>query len=348
MKKLKLLLATLLLISSASLFVSCETDIDVTAEWKDITIVYGLLSQNDSVHYLKINKAFLGDGNSIEYAKESDSLSYFGNLDVTITEVSEDGATRTFHFDTVTVQKEPGLFAERQLVYKSVFDMPADLTDNNNSNDKTYEYKLLIVNKVTGKEIKSETILVKDFSIQTPRTGQPTIDYLIDNPAQVKWKSAENARRYDVYIRFWFEEVFNTTDTIDRYIDWNLGSIKSNTLNGGEELIIQYKPTAIYDIGNSLIPYTDAQKENSVTSRLTNIVEYTIVASGDELSTYIDVNGPTSGIIQDRPEYTNIDNGLGLFSARFVKKSPIMVGTQTEEQFIARRPNLKFVDKIGN
>lgn len=348
MKKIKLLLAALFAIFSVSLIVSCETDIDVTSEWKDITIVYGLISQNDSVHYLKINKAFLGDGNSIEYAREEDSLSYFGNLDVTITEVSENGATRTFHFDTVTVQKEPGVFAEKQLIYRSEFVMPSDLTDNNISNDKTYEYKLLIVNKITGKEIRSETILVKDFNISTPRTGQPTIDYLIDNQMQVKWKSAENARRYDVYIRFWFDEVFNTTDTISRYIDWNLGSIKSNTLSGGEDLIIQYRPTAIYDISNSLIPYSDPAKENSVTSRLTDKVVYTIVASGDELSTYIDVNGPSSGIIQDRPEYTNIDNGLGLFSARFIKRSSIMVGTQTEEQFIARKPNLKFVDKIGN
>jgi hypothetical protein len=219
MKKLKLSLAALLLSIAATFFVSCETDIDVTSEWKDITIVYGLLSQNDSVHYLKINKAFLGDGNSIEYAREADSLSYFGNLDVTVTEVSENGATRTFHFDTVTVQKEAGVFAEKQLVYRSEFLMPSDLTDNNISNDKTYEYKLLIVNKLTGKEIKSETILVKDFNISTPRTGQPTIDYLVDNQMQVKWKSAENARRYDVYIRFWFDEVFNTTDTISRYIN---------------------------------------------------------------------------------------------------------------------------------
>ena len=45
-------------------FVSCETDIDVNAEPTDITIVYGLLNPNDTTHYLKINKAFIGEGSA--------------------------------------------------------------------------------------------------------------------------------------------------------------------------------------------------------------------------------------------------------------------------------------------
>ena len=80
MKRLKLSLVTLIIISTATIFTSCETDIDVTAEWKDITVAYGILNQNDTAHYLKINKAFLGDGNSLVYAQNADSSSYFCNL----------------------------------------------------------------------------------------------------------------------------------------------------------------------------------------------------------------------------------------------------------------------------
>ena len=36
-----------------------------------------------------------------------------------------------------------------------------------------------------------------------------------------------------------------------------------------------------------------------------------------ELKTYIDVNKPFSGIVQERPTYKNINNGIGLFSSRF-------------------------------
>jgi hypothetical protein len=50
-------LVLLLLIPLA--FTSCETDFELNAEWKDITIVYGILNQNDTAHYIRIQKAFL-------------------------------------------------------------------------------------------------------------------------------------------------------------------------------------------------------------------------------------------------------------------------------------------------
>jgi len=37
----------------------------------------------------------------------------------------------------------------------------------------------------------------------------------------------------------------------------------------------------------------------------------------DDLQTYINVNKPFSGIVQERPVFSNIENGVGLFSSRF-------------------------------
>ena len=37
----------------------------------------------------------------------------------------------------------------------------------------------------------------------------------------------------------------------------------------------------------------------------------------EDLNTYIQVNEPLSTINQQRPQFTNIQNGLGLFSSRF-------------------------------
>ena len=36
-----------------------------------------------------------------------------------------------------------------------------------------------------------------------------------------------------------------------------------------------------------------------------------------DLETYINVNQPITGIVQERPSFTNINNGLGLFSSRY-------------------------------
>jgi len=65
------LLLFLLLILSA-----CNDDFPINSEWKDITIVYGLLNASDTVQYIKINKAFLGEGDVYAMAREADSIQY--------------------------------------------------------------------------------------------------------------------------------------------------------------------------------------------------------------------------------------------------------------------------------
>ena len=59
---MKYILQILLLLSFIT---ACETDFDVNAPYQDITIVYGILDIDDSISYVKINKAFLGEGDAI-------------------------------------------------------------------------------------------------------------------------------------------------------------------------------------------------------------------------------------------------------------------------------------------
>jgi hypothetical protein len=319
----------------------CETDIDVTAEWKDITIAYGLISQNDSVHYIKVNKAFLGEGNAYTYAQIADSSSYGDNISVTIIEKANNGSTRSFNCDTTYIfNKEPGIFYyPRQIVYKTAFKIPSDV------NAKEYTYDLEIRNKITGKVITSQTPLVKDFTIETPRPGQSSIDFISENNQKIKWNSAKDGRRYNVTIRFWFDEVVNLYDTTQRYIDWNFSSVKSATVQGNESMEILYAPLSFYSICSSLIPYPD-DRENAVTSRLVDRAEFRFAVAGDELNTYMEVNEPSTSIVQEKPEYTNIVNGIGLFSCRYTKTASVPIGTRTEDKLIEE--DIKFVNKIGN
>ncbi|MHC1775988.1 MAG: hypothetical protein AB9834_11315 [Lentimicrobium sp.] len=334
-------LTLILPIIALTIFSGCETDIDVTAEWKDITIAYGLISQNDTVHYIKVNKAFLGEGNAYNYAQIADSSSYGDNISVTIIEKSNNGSTRTFNCDTTSVfNKEPGVFYyPRQIVYKTAFRIPADV------NSKEYTYNLEIRNKITGKVITSQTPLVKDFTIETPRPGQSSIDFISENNQKIKWNSAKDGRRYNVSIRFWFDEVFNLYDTTQRYIDWNFSSVKSATVQGNESMEILYAPLSFYSICSNLIPYSD-DRENSVTSRLVDRAEFRFAVAGDELNTYMEVNEPSTDIVQEKPEYTNINNGIGLFSCRYTKTASVPIGTRTEDKLIEE--DIKFVNKIGN
>ena len=70
------LIATLL----STFLYSCETDFDVTSDWEDIAIVYGLLDPTDTAQYIKINKAFLDKSvSALVIAQNPDSL-YYKNI----------------------------------------------------------------------------------------------------------------------------------------------------------------------------------------------------------------------------------------------------------------------------
>jgi hypothetical protein len=107
---------------------SCDKTLNVNAEWKDITIVYGLLDQNDSVQYIKITKAFLGEGDALTFSKIADSSNYKEKLEVTMEEWDKptqyDSTLKNVYvFDTTTIyNKEAGdsiFYFPVQLVYKN-------------------------------------------------------------------------------------------------------------------------------------------------------------------------------------------------------------------------------------
>ena len=63
MSRLRLLSFLILLLSVVSI-IGCETDIDIIAPKRDVTVIYGLLEPNQTRHYIRINRAFIGEEGS--------------------------------------------------------------------------------------------------------------------------------------------------------------------------------------------------------------------------------------------------------------------------------------------
>ena len=61
---------TLLTLFLLTFLASCDNDLEITSDWKDIPVVYGILNSQDSVNYVKLNKAFLGQGDVMMMAQE--------------------------------------------------------------------------------------------------------------------------------------------------------------------------------------------------------------------------------------------------------------------------------------
>jgi len=303
MKKTFLVLTTFLFFST--LFVSCEDDFNVNAEWKDITVVVGLLSQNDTMHYIKINKAFLGPGNALEFAQIADSSNYPNNLEVVVEERNGNNLLRTLVFDTTTIfNKEPGLFYyPKQVLYRTYAAL-----------NQEYSYKLIVRNKSTGKEITAVTPLVKSFSIEKPQAfDRAAFDG--ENPKKTEWISAVNGRRYELVIRFHFTEMLaaDTSQKTEKYIDMNVFSgIRSPDSDGGVPMEYVYYGSPFFHALNTKVTV------DPLLIRRVGLVDFIFSVGADELSTYMDATASGTSIIRERPDYTNITNGIGIFSSRFI------------------------------
>ena len=62
-----------------TIFSACETEFNVNSDWKEVTVVYGLLDQSQDKQYIRINRAFLGEEDAFVMASVADSVNYNPN-----------------------------------------------------------------------------------------------------------------------------------------------------------------------------------------------------------------------------------------------------------------------------
>ena len=72
-------------------------------------------------------------------------------------------------------------------------------------------------------------------------------------------------------------------------------------------------------------------------------VDLFLTAGTSDLHNYIQVNEPITGIVQQRPEFTNINNGIGLFTSRYsLEKIGILELSEDTKDYIIENLNLNF------
>jgi hypothetical protein len=329
MKTFKLLLIPVLIL----LVWSCEEEFDITAPYQDITVVYGLLDPGTDTVFLKINKAFLGDGDVMEMVKIEDSSRYVNALDAYIEEWGNGSMITSYKMDTMTIDtKEEGTFYNPyQVIYFGPYTPNTDR-----------EYHLSVY--VNNKKVTATTNLIHNFSISKPSAGSKFIQFRKGTDSEVEWESAKYGKRYEIVIRYKYKEVlYDSPDTVYTHVDWALGTRKSVNDKGGEDMSVPYSNDGFYTFLGDQIPYDDVEKEANVKERYTNDVDFIIAVAALDYNTYMEVNEPSSSIVQERPDYTNVTNGIGLFSSRFRNIRTKKLHPETISVIKSDLPELKFV-----
>ena len=76
--------------------------------------------------------------------------------------------------------------------------------------------------------------------------------------------------------------------------------------------------------------------------RYFNGLDMLMTVGSEDLETYINVNKPITGIVQERPQFTNINNGIGIFSSRYTYAERNIGLTQNTIDFLINDLNRNF------
>ncbi len=314
---------------------SCETDVDIYTEGDETTIVYGYLDADVDTNYIKITKSFVG--NALDLAPDYNASNYDYKLLVKLTGkfASNPNMVMTEIMDTTSVFKpyDPdGIFysGRNQVLYYTT----KKLLENE-------KYQLEIVRN-DGEVIKSEVETICGSTLRTPMYN---INFESQSPKQIRWVPNtfnEKAAYYEVVGYFHYRQLNNIgEDTVKYSMKWVMGSGTGDDLwnSSDRQLYVNYTPCSFYDrlkSNDNII-----NNSPSFVQRFVDGFEIVITATGEELYNYILIQNSSSAI-QDTPEYTNVENGMGILSSRSIGRRMVDVSDISINTLIREYPEWGF------
>jgi len=322
---------TLLVLSLLALFTSCDNDLNIIADWKDVPSVYGVLNAEDSVHYIKLNKAFLGQGDVMMMAQEFDSL-YYGEdivgLRLIKHEQNNNGEQSFTSIELETTDefvKPEGIFnSPTQIIYKTSEELYKDtfyaLEVYRKSNDT------IIAQTENPIRVLSPVAFIKPNTISALPIAPNS--YV----SKISWRSVEGGNMYEVSMRFNYIEfpISGGSDTLYKSIEFDFPTLLSSDSEGGESMsypidYLQFLSFIAANIPNDpsvrRLTVGDVDRSSQGVSGFAishACLDFTLRAAGSDLSTYLVLNENSSSLVLDRPEYSNIENGVGILSSKTI------------------------------
>lgn len=304
------------------LWASCSNDFEVTAPWKDIPVVYGLLNVDDDVHFIRVEKAFLDpDGNALDIAKIADSL-YYADAVVKLERVSN-GQVFTLtrvNGEDIGFPRDPGIFATSPNWIYRIPDSQINLQPG-----ETIKF---ILERGNGLPLDTAlTVLQGPMIKRTP--GGNNFNFRTGNLTTMGWSASNQAKIFDAKLVIHYAEYpkDNPSAVVQKSFDWIWTKGRSYSSTETE-----YKVTKM---GEEFFETMAGNIANDPNMRRIFIdMDMEVVAGGEELEKYINVAVANSGITgsQELPSYSNLSEGQGVFSTiSMLRSSGLLLTASTRD-----------------
>ena len=315
---------------------SCNEKINLVGDFQETAVIYGLLDQADTLHYIKITRAFIGPGDAMQIAQIADS-SYFDQVDATITEELNGNLTRTWQLKDTLIQDKNtnGVFygpIQKVYYFKTLATGQDEVqvispNPNETSLHKDAIYKLKVILNNGEFEVNGETELASGLT--TTASSQNFTFKFSDNPGEyvstsVAASSTGNCFVVNTKLEIEYNEYIGNNKTLKSF-DWNLGEVD----------VVPNSSRTFVALGETFynLMKTNVVVDPQITRRTFQGIRITLVGGAEELYNYMVVNKPSSTLAQTKPTYTNLSvtNGkrvIGIFSSRqtITSYKPFFVG----------------------
>jgi Domain of unknown function (DUF4249) len=328
------------IVAMSALWTSCSNDIDLIDTKKEIPVVYGLLSRQDTAHYIRIERAFADNNISgLELAKNIDSL-YYKDIVVTLTNLKDN---KTYTLKKVDGNKEgykrqAGIFVDSPNYLYKIKGKDINLVQNDT-------YKLVIKRNDGAVITEAQTIILPDMELIESRTlinsltgGDKKLNVL--SKINLFWQSnnVEIAKMYDIKMLIAITE-YPKDGSPERKVNlvWN---IANNFVPNETEVFpgigqVTYREKT----GNAFYSFLVQNLSTKPTLRKLENVRFRVDSGGKDLFDYIDIESVNLGITgtEVAPTYSNMKGGYGILSSRnhFISR-PIQISESSMDSLIIR------------
>lgn len=299
---------------------SCDNELNVAAEWEETAVIYGLLNPTDENQYIRIQRTYLDEKRgAMMFSSIPDSL-YFDTLSVTIDEYDNGSYVQTFTLKRVDgnligLPKDSGTFTND---VNYLYEMSDPVRASNFFHD--YSYVIKVFHPGSGYLATANAVSMGQAEMSSPVSEFVSEIFLSSNEKHsvlVKYQEGKHVMAYDMVMKVYIEEIdkADTTQRITKVIDWRMLTENLTTSLSGynQERKIIYSQGFFNTLGAQL------EVDPTIYRRLLSF-DLLLYGYAEDVHTYINVNKPSIGIVQKKPEFTNINNGIGLFSSRHINK----------------------------
>ena len=277
---------------------ACDNDFDLIEGDVNVPIVYGLLSAQDTAHYIRVEKAFVDENISGTALAQDPNNLYYDDVEVQLTHVS---SGQVFTLEKVDgnlegYPRDSGAFAQAPNTLYKIRNSEINLIEEE-------EYQLTI--NIPGEEaITATTTIIEPTFPSSPGSEAAEIAFFEDKSISFTWTPGNLAFLTSCKLNLSLIEQVGTETEI-KELEWNI-------FNNEDNRTFRLESNAFFTfLSNNL--EVDPQVK-----RIFLNVDIYYYGGGIEIQDYLTVSNANLGITSsgDVPVYSNLSRGRGIFSSR--------------------------------